>query len=298
MLFKDIGYRYRNGAVRYGDLAYVLCIDPDLEADGLPHTAFYAWDGGGWGMYEIGRWNAHSICVTQRPKDQAIALGEHGTVRVMGNDDDYDEQIACHGVSLSVMREIHNVGGFAYVCGMDRQVFKRESPGNWIALHGDMPTQPAKDMVFGFESIHGYSEVDVYTVGWHGEIWHFDGAAWTRCASPTAINLTRVCCAEDGWVYACGMQGMLLRGKHDRWEIICQAATDADLWDLEWFGGRLYVATRYALYWLHDDRLELVDVGDAAPITCYSISSADGLLWSIGENDIVAFDGSTWRHVE
>ena len=135
MMFKEVGYRYRSGAVRYGDLAYVLCIDPDLAADGLPHTSFYAWDNGGWGMYEIGRWNAHSICVTQTPKDQAIALGEHGNIRVMGNNDDYDEQIACPGVMLSIMREIRNIGGFAYVCGMDRQVFKRESPGNWMVLH-------------------------------------------------------------------------------------------------------------------------------------------------------------------
>ncbi len=48
MVFKDVGYRYRSGAVRYGDLAYVLCTDPDLAADCLPHTSFYAWDNGGW----------------------------------------------------------------------------------------------------------------------------------------------------------------------------------------------------------------------------------------------------------
>ena len=26
MMFKEVGYRYRSGAVRYGDLAYVLCL--------------------------------------------------------------------------------------------------------------------------------------------------------------------------------------------------------------------------------------------------------------------------------
>lgn len=299
MQFKDIGYRYRSGAVRYADLAYVLCIDPDLQADGLPHTAFYAWDDGGWGMYDIGRWAAHSVCITQTPKDQAIALGENGCVRVMGNNDDYDEYIAGPGVSPGTPREIRNIGGFAYVCGMDRQVFKREQPGHWVALHGDMPDQPAPDVVFGFESIHGYSEQDVYAVGWHGEIWHGDGRAWTRCDSPTDRLLTRVVCAGDGWVYACGLQGLLIRGRHEGWAIVDQAATDADLRDMEWFDGTLYVATGHALYRLHDDRLELVDMGgDLIPRSCHSLSSADGLLWSVGEDDILAFDGRAWRRIE
>ncbi|MEQ9728462.1 hypothetical protein ABRP29_22760 [Pseudomonas sp. WHRI 8822A] len=296
--FKSIGYRFRSGAVRYNDLSYVLCIDPGLAEEQLPHTAFYALDAGDWCMFDIGRWNAHSICITQSPKDQAVALGEHGNIRVMGNDDDYDEQIACPGVTLSIMREIRNIGGFAYVCGMDRQVFKRESPGNWMVLHGDMPEQPAKDMVFGFESIHGYSEQDIYAVGWYGEIWHFDGKTWKNCASPTNINLTRVCCADDGWVYACGMHGILLKGKNDQWETIDQEATDSDLWDLEWFAGKLYISTLHALYWLNGDQLELVDFGDLIPNSCHSLSSADGLLWSIGENDILAFDGTSWARVE
>lgn len=54
--FKQIGYRFRGGAVRYNDLGYVLCIDPGLASEKLPHTAFYALDEGGWCMFDIGRW--------------------------------------------------------------------------------------------------------------------------------------------------------------------------------------------------------------------------------------------------
>ncbi|MEA5123249.1 hypothetical protein [Xanthomonas floridensis] len=295
--FKQIGYRFRGGAVRYNDLSYVLCIDPGLASEKLPHTAFYALDEGDWCMFDIGRWNAHSICVAQLPKEQALALGEHGTVRVMGNADDYDEEIVCPGVVLSTMREIRNIGGFAYVCGMDRQVFKRSSPGCWLALHGDMPSQAAQDLVFGFESIHGFSEGDLTAVGWHGEIWHFDGAAWTSCRSPTTANLTGVCCAGDGWVYACGMDGTLLRGKAHHWETLYHGATELDFFDLEWFNGILYVSTLHAVYKLRDQQLELVDFGDVFPASCHTLSSADGVLWSIGETDILAFDGETWGRV-
>ena len=84
----------------------------------------------------------------------------------------------------------------------------------------------------------------------------------------------------------------------DRWETIDQEATDSDLWDLEWFAGKLYISTLHALYWLNGDQLELVDFGELIPNSCHSLSSADGLLWSIGENDILAFDGTSWARVE
>ncbi|WP_369940120.1 hypothetical protein [Xanthomonas medicagonis] len=294
--FERIGYRFRSAAVRYHDLVYVLCIDPGLAEAQLPHTAFYALDAGDWCMFEIGRWNAHSVCIVQYPKEQAIALGEHGDVRVMGNGDDYDERIACEGVAPGILREIRNVAGYAYVCGMDRQVFRRTAPSTWLALHGDMPEQPAKDLVFGFESIHGDSERSLYAVGWHGEIWCFDGAAWSRCASPTEAHLTRVCCAGDGWVYACGMGGVLLRGRGAQWQIIGHHATDADFWDLAWFADTLHVSTRDAVYALRGDRLEPVG-GGLAPDSCHRLSSADGVLWSIGDQAISAFDGQAWTRV-
>lgn len=295
--FEDIGYRYRGGAVRYHDLTYVLCIDPDLEQDGLPHTAFYALDAGEWCMFDIGRWAAHSVCVTLYPKEQAVALGAGGNIRVMGNEDDYDEHIDVPGTTLSTLREIRNVAGHAYVCGMDRQVFKRTGVGEWIALHGDLPQQPAPDIVFGFESIHGRAEDDLHAVGWHGEIRHFDGTRWHACDSPTQAILTRVLHADDGWAYACGQRGTLLRGRGARWEALAHDATDADFTDLCWFDGTLYLATQHALYVLRDGVPVLADLGDLVPTSCHRLSAADGLLWSVGADDILAFDGRQWTRV-
>lgn len=297
-VFKDVGYRYRGGAVRLNDLCYVLCIDPGLQEDGLPHTSFYAYDCGLWGMYEIGRFNAHALCVVQTPKQQAIALGECGTVRVMGNNDDYDERISVPGVSLSTLRGINCIGGYAYVCGMDRQVFKRLAPGEWVALHGDMPEQPADDLVFGFEAIHGVSESDLYAVGWHGEIWQGDGERWQRCISPVHSILSDVHCAGDGWAYACGQHGVLLKGRAGLWTAIPHGLQDTDFWSLNWFQGQLYVASLQGIHVLEGDALALVDTGDVTPSSCYRLSSADGLLWSVGADDILAFDGVTWSRVE
>ncbi|MGE8358755.1 hypothetical protein [Pseudomonas sp.] len=297
-VFKDIGYRYRSGAVRLNDLCYVLCIDPGLQEAGLPHTSFYAYDCGLWGMYDIGRFDAHSLCVVQQPKQQAIGLGACGTVRVMGNNDDYDEYISVSGVSLSTLRSINCIGGYAYVCGMDRQVFKRLAPGEWVALHGDMPEQPADDLVFGFEAIHGFSESDLYAVGWHGEIWYRDGERWQRCVSPVSSILSDVHCAGDGWAYACGRNGVLLKGRAGQWTAIKHDRDGTDFWSLNWFQGQLYVASLTALYVLDGEALRLVDTGDVTPRSCHRLSSADGLLWSVGADDILSFDGVSWSRVE
>jgi hypothetical protein len=50
------------------------------------------------------------------------------------------------------------------------------------------------------------------------------------------------------------------------------------------------------LLYVYDGKtLRPVDFGETAPPgTCYHLSSADGLLVSIGPKDLFQFDGKTW----
>jgi hypothetical protein len=61
---------------------------------------------------------------------------------------------------------------------------------------------------------------ELYAVGWQGEIWHYDGEKWHQLPSPTKLVLVDVCCAGDGTVYACGREGLLLKGRDQTWEIV------------------------------------------------------------------------------
>lgn len=48
-----------------------------------------------------------------------------------------------------------------------------------------------------------------------------DGKLWQRCAFPTNLWLTAVCCGGDGEVYVGGLHGHVYKGRGDLWKQIC-----------------------------------------------------------------------------
>ncbi len=108
--------------------------------------------------------------------------------------------------------------------------------------------------------------------------------------------MTTVKCTETE-VHVGGHGGVLLRGRGNAWEILDQQATSDDIWDLEWFQGILYVSTLSGVFRWSGDGLEAVDFGPDLPKTTYQLTAADGVLWSVGRHDIMAFDGSCWKRI-
>ena len=80
------------------------------------------------------------------------------------------------------------------------------------------------------------------------------------------------------------------------WQVI--QGGDFGIWGLTWFGDKLYLSTRASVYFLEDDKLKPVEMGDDKPSTCYHLSSADGVMWSIGPKDVMSFDGKTWSRID
>ncbi len=180
---------------------------------------------------------------------------------------------------------------------MKRQVYERVDEGVWQDISAPFPASGEK---VGFESLDGFSRNEIYAAGWLGEIWQFDGSRWQDRGSLTNKILTAVCCAPDGSVYIAGQKGVMIKGRHDQWEIIeWDDETDADFWDLCWFQDKLYVATMSGLFTLEGNALVAVDFGDTPePESFYSLTTAEGVLWSVGENDVASFDGQTWQVYE
>jgi len=279
---------FARGAARFKDLVYLALIDKKLRKKDVAHTRLVSIDGGEIANVKDLSWLACGMCVAKKPEERLVVVSGGGDVFTFVGGDSSTERIA----QPRDLRACTVIEGFAYACGMDRQVFCREREGSWISLHA--PAAEGNDVV-GFEAIGAFTRKDLYACGWQGEIWHFNGRKWSDCASPVNLILTGLNCAVDGHVYACGQAGTLLRGRKDKWELLETEGMTDDLWDLCWFDGKLYASSMTALYELQGDRLVVVDFGKNAPDSCYKLTAADGVMWSIGQESIFSFDGKSWQ---
>ena len=277
------------GAARFGDLVYVISQMKSLNEKGIDHVSLVGIDGGDWGDAFNTTWIATAIAVARAPAEKVVLIGEDGDVATYVGGKRENEAISPQPVMIRHAREI---GGDVYACGSKRQVFRRIGEKQWRDMSAP---RAAQTEAIGFEGIDGYADNEVYASGWAGEIWRYDGATWTACASPTNVILTALCCAGDGNVYTCGQGGVLVRGRNDVWApVVWEDEVTLDLWDVCWFNDKLYVATMFALFTLDGNRLLPVDFGDMGPVTCYNLTTAEGVLWSIGKADVASFDGMTW----
>jgi hypothetical protein len=296
-------FSFVTGVVRLADLTYVAVVGDDLAEENMEHSLFAFWDAGAWGGKGIQtEWQTVAGTIIKHPKEQAIFLGLGGELQCIGSGDVHNELINPSGEpgprKRGAMRGIGSIEGKAYAVGMDRQVYRRDGVDSWTCIDHSARPKAGDDAIVSFEAIDGYSAKEIYAVGREGEIWQYDGVSWRQITSPTNIILTKICCAPDGNVYICGLAGILLRGRHDNWEIIEQEDTEADLWGIAWHADALYLASMNFVYKLDGDKLALVDFGADTPGTCFHLSAADGVLWSIGAKDLMAFDGAQWVRID
>lgn len=293
-------FTFITGVVRYHDLAYISSVFDKMNEDRVPHTFVTAWDAGDWcgageGDEDMQKWPAVSAAVVKTPLEQALFLGEEGQVFCLGSGDAHEERIQLDPF-VGPLRCVASVDGVAYACGMRRQVFRRNGQDDWQRMDNGALQKLGDPLIAGFEAIGGFSDQEIYATGWEGEIWSWNGSTWKQEQSPTGLILTAICCAEDGYVYMCGQSGVIIRGRHDKWELVSAGAED--LWSLAWHNGTLYAASFTAVYTLQDGNLTPIDFGDDTPSTCRVLSAADGVLWSIGGKDIFAFDGKKWTRID
>lgn len=107
-----------------------------------------------------------------------------------------------------------------------------------------------------------------------------------------------VCCAGNGSVYACGRKGFLIKGRDQTWDAVNTQGLEDDIWSLAWFNDRLYLSTMYDVYTLEKNGLRELEMGTDWPRSCHRLSAEDGVLWSIGAKDVMAFDGTAWSRID
>lgn len=287
------------GAVRFKDLTYLSIVDDDLNAEKHPHSGLLEWDAGIWRDGGRLNWITVDMTVVKTPLHQMIVVSSIGEIRMMGSGDIHDELVITTEGSpenRGEIRCIREISGKAFVAGMNRTVYRRDDAHKWICIDKDIQTIGKE--VTGFESIDGFSETDIYGVGWDGEICHFNGLTWSQMESPTNAILTDVICAADGNVYICGRNGLLISGRFRNWKILDTGIIKHDFWNLAWYNGELFISSYQGVYKLENQTIVPVDFGRDTPNTFYKLSTADNVLWSIGKKDVMCYDGVSWARIE
>lgn len=281
------------GAARYHDLVYVISKAKTLLTRNIAHASAISIDQEQWADAVDAPWDSTAIAVAKKPAEKLVFVGEDGDVYTYVGDKTTKEKIK---PAPKLIRNAKTVEGYVFACGMLRQVYRRVGEKKWEDISAPVPKPGEKA---GFEAIDGYSGSELYAVGWNGEIWEFNGSKWLSRNSPAKEILTSVCCAGDGTVYIGGQQGVLIKGRHDSWEIVKWAEpVDIDIWDLCWFKDKLYVAGINNLYTLDGNLLVNVDFGNVEVSSCFSLTQTEGVMWSIGKEDVLSFNGNVWRKYE
>lgn len=286
------------GIGRLPDLACLVAIDDSLPRE-VEHSHIYSVHKGVIGYGGMLDWPTVAVTISQFPIQQMLIISPYGHVKLLGGGQNEEERIVTPDGDPSQrgnLRHVRTIEKRTFAVGMGRQVYRRDGQNQWTCLDQDI--RPSDGEVKGFECIDGFNENDLYAVGWDGDIWHFDGSRWTQEESPTNQVLTRVLCAADGVVYASGRRGLLLKGRENIWEVIDQDVIQDDIWDLAWYQNRLYLSTLRELFTLSAGEIVPVDFGEDVPGSCYHLSASDGVLWSFGAKDMMAFDGQTWTRID
>lgn len=234
-----------------------------------------------------------------------VALSNEGEVEIYSNKDGTStwEKIPDAGLrlgKLGYLRAIREIGDSLFACGYNDQVYQRKD-GQWISLtmlplrHRDV----LKEEPGMFESIDGFSEQNVYTVGLRGQVFHWNGAAWRQIEVNTDEGLNCVRCYGTDEVWIAGDNGTLLKGNAMAGFKDVSAYTDnMAIYSLAKFQGQVYLGTREGLHVYDGQSIQEVDSGLDPEIDTYTVDAVEGALWSVGSKDIVTFDGHTWTRID
>lgn len=192
----------------------------------------------------------------------------------------------------------------AIVVGYCNQFLVRRPGMNWTAEDAGLPGR--SDMpgpMFGFEAVDGFSTGHLYAVGTRGSIWYRTDGTWHPVDSPTNVRLVAVHCADDGWVYACGQRGIVLRGRQNQWSVIAHDPDISYLWGIARIGGQVIVSSNHVMYQVDETGLVPYPFTDRnpedqhLPFSFFRLFHDGNLVLSVGPKDVLVLTPDTWRRI-
>jgi hypothetical protein len=297
---KHQGSSFLSGCAPFSDFIFFSKMNDEMAAAGTVNSSFFVMDKDEWLKYgESVPWPALDM-ETLKLKDAGriiAAIGPQGEYWEL-DDDTVKERMGVIAADAPTMRALARIDDVIYACGMGRRVYRRLAPGEWRAMGPNVPL-PEGFTVVGFEAMCGFSEKEIYAVGWLGEIWRFDQTRWSQIDSPVSATLHGVTCASDGIAYAVGAAGVMVRGRGDDWSVLDTQRTE-NLMDVAELDGTIYVATDFRILKLAGNVLvEETDFADPndRPASCLHLLTGEDGLISMGPGDVFRRAGGPWERL-
>ena len=90
------------------------------------------------------------------------------------------------------LMDLRQIAGKWYAVGGHHQIY-REDNGRWNPIDAGIYIQGEEGEAKILLSIDGISETDIYTVGFNGVIFHYNGNFWRKLDSPTILVSKESC---------------------------------------------------------------------------------------------------------
>jgi len=261
-------------------------------------------EGDRWSNAELKGTHILNAGVSYYPKEQFVGVSfDGGAVYVLGSGvSELEEPLPGWfegGFLRGEVSRCRTIDGYAYIAGGGRTVAMRKGRNDWKALNKKIPYNDDKDWErAGFNDIDGFSANDIYCVGGKGDVWHFDGKAWTQIHFPSNVDLSSVCCAGDGQVYISGYGGTTFKGRGQKWKQIFKGEMTIPFKRMVWFENKIWCTSDYGLWTIENDRLvEPAEVNDEIKVCSGYMSAKDDVLLVAGHSGAAYKEAGVWHKI-
>ncbi|MCG8018515.1 MAG: hypothetical protein JAY97_20090 [Candidatus Thiodiazotropha sp. 'RUGA'] len=290
-----------DGCVIEHDFIYFAAKVKSVDPNEYDFSRMFYQDRENWIHHDL-NWDVVSCCLLPErgeARRKYCALSMQGDVELDYPGGPDVEKIEGAGTyeGVGAVKQIKEIAGTLYVCGDQGQVYKRSAPGKWVHMDEGLLDTNISATALDLNGIDGTHEHDIYVVGYHGRIFHRNAAGWSELDSPTNLHLERVCCVSAEEVYICGNEGTLLKGNAEGFSVHRLDGFKEHFWDVEWFNGKLYIASLVGLFVFDGEEIVAVETGLEPDIGGYRLDARDGVLWSFGVDDLAFYDGKKWHRV-
>lgn len=260
------------------------------------------------------------------------SLSAEGQFTVFGGSGVSIEQIAGAGMDgRGRMMGLNQIGSRIYASGMNGQIYVRKAQNDWNLLIDQFLFNPgpSSDRIlsgpsFGepgwaewmervakeaplsrndFNDINGPAEDDLYIAGTNGMLIHWDGTRATELLTGVTDTLTWIEASDPDRIVVCGHGGVVLVGNSREGFQDVNEYSSVDLFNsAARLGSTCYLtasALPGGLFALdRNNSITRVEMGSVRePTQLHTATVADEVLWLVGLDGIVRFDGRSWETV-